>query len=398
MKVRRTVPPAAAEVTAGALVRAAAGIVAGARYRRRVELELKHYFGVRYVFLTSSGKSGLTLILRALKGLTGRRQVVIPAYTCFSVPAAVVRAGLAVRVCDIDPATFDFDYGCLETTITPQTLCVVPTHLFGLPSDVPRVARMCEKHGVFVVEDAAQAMGGRYHDRLLGTIGDVGFFSLGRGKTITCGSGGIIVTNSDRIGRAIALEYDAVRDPTIPEALRDFLRLLLMQVFVHPRVFWAPKAMPWLGLGRTIYDVGFPIKRLSGVNAGALHGWQDRLSRTLRARADTATYFGTALGLQALRRASASPARLPVVMESRDARDRIYSLSEEQGLGLGVMYPTAINAIEELRAGLGGQNAPIAELVAERLLTIPTHHLLSDRDKRAICELLRQGLGQEVAA
>ena len=398
MKVRRTLPPAAAEVTAGALLRAAAGIVVGKRYMRRVESQLKQYFGVRYVFLTSSGKSALTLILRALKNLANKRQVVIPAYTCFSVPAAVTRAGLDVRLCDIDPETFDFDYGCLEKTITGRTLCVVPTHLFGLPSDMTRVARLCNRDEVFVVEDAAQAMGGRYHDELLGTIGDVGFFSLARGKTITCGSGGVIVTNSDRIGRAIAQEYDGAGDPTIAETLRDFLCLLLMRVFVHPRVFWVPKAIPWLGLGQTRYDVGFPIKRLSGVNAGALHAWQDRLSRTLRARADTATYFGAALGLQALRRASASPARLPVVMESRDARDRIYSLSEEQGLGLGVMYPTAINAIEELRAGFGGQKAPAAELVAERLLTIPTHHLLSDRDKRAVCELLRQGLEQQVAA
>jgi dTDP-4-amino-4,6-dideoxygalactose transaminase len=385
-------------VTAGALLRAAAGIVAGKRYTRRVESQLKQYFGVRYVFLTSSGKSALTLILKALKNLADRRQVVIPAYTCFSVPAAVIRAGLDVSICDIDPETFDFDYGCLEKTITRQTLCVVPTHLFGLPSDMTRVARLCDKDEVFVVEDAAQAMGGRYHDRLLGTLGDVGFFSLGRGKNITCGSGGIIVTNSDRLGRAIAREYDGVPDPTVAETVKDFLRLLLMRAFVHPRLFWVPKAIPWLGLGQTTYDVRFPVTRLSGVNVGALHGWQDRLWRTIRSRAETAAYFCAVLGLQALREASASPARLPVMMESRGARDRIYSLSEEQGLGLGVMYPTAINAIEELRAGFGGQNAPAAELVGERLLTIPTHHLLSEMDKRSICELLRQGLEQQVAA
>ena len=397
MKVQRTLPPAAAEVTAAALLRAAAGIVLGARYRRRVEAQVKDYFGVRSVFLTSSGQAALTLILGALKSLTGRRQVVIPAYTCFSVPAAVTRAGLEVRVCDIDPATLDFDYGCLAKTIIRDTLCVVPTHLFGVPSDVARVSRLCEPAGAFVVEDAAQAMGGRDGGRLLGTTGDVGFFSLARGKTITCGSGGIIVTNSDRIGRAIAREYDAVREPTVTEALRDFLRLLLMRAFVHPSVFWIPKAMPWLGLGQTRYDVGFPITRLSRVNAGALHGWRERLSRTLRTRGETAAYFRAALGLQAGRVSTAS-ARLPVVMESREARDRTYSVSEQRGLGLGVMYPTAIHAIEELRTSAGGQRAPAAELLAERLLTIPTHHLLSAADKRAVCALVRQGLRQEIAA
>jgi perosamine synthetase len=398
VKVRRTLPPAAAEVTAGALLRAAAGIVVAKRFTDRVESQVKHYFGVRHAFLTSSGKAALTLVLKALASLADRRQVVIPAYTCFSVAAAVRRAGLDVTVCDVDPETFDFDYQSLETTITRQTLCVVPTHLFGLPSDMRRVARLCADQDAFVVEDAAQAIGGRYRGKLLGTIGDAGFFSLGRGKSITCGSGGIIVTNSERIGRAIAREYERADHPSVADAVRDFLGLVLLRIFVDPRLFWVAKAMPWLRLGETRYDVEFPIRRLSGVSAGALHGWQERLSRTIRARAHTAAYFCTALGLQAPRWASASPARLPVVMGSREARDRMHALSEARGLGLGVMYPTAINAIEELRAAVGGQDATAADLLADRLLTIPTHHLLSDADKQAVCELLRQGLQAQVAA
>jgi perosamine synthetase len=398
INVRRTLPPAAAEMTAGALLRAAAGLVARKRYLARLESELRHHFDVRHVFLTSSGKCALTIILRALSDLSGRRQVVVPAYTCFSVPAAVIRASLHVRVCDIDPATLDFDYGCLARTITPQTLCVVPTHLFGLPADVTSVARLCRRQGTFVVEDAAQAIGIRDRGTLLGTMGDVGFFSLGRGKTITGGSGGIIVTNSGRIAGAITRHYAALPHPTFAETLRDFLRLLLMRVFLHPGLFWIPRSMPWLRLGQTIYDAEFPIARLSGVNAGALHGWRDRLWRTLRDRRATAEYFGAALGLPPAHRTPGSPVRLPVVMESREARDRLYAISEQRGLGLGIMYPTAINAIEDLRAMVGGQQAPGAELVAERLLTIPTHHLVSEADKRALCELLRPARGQAVAA
>jgi dTDP-4-amino-4,6-dideoxygalactose transaminase len=397
VNIQRTLPPAAAEVNTAALLRAAVGIVGGARYIRRAQAQLKEYFGVDYVFLTSSGACALTLILRALRSLTGRREVVIPAYTCFSVPAAVVRAGLHVRVCDIDPTTLDFDYRRLDGAITRDTLCVVPTHLFGLPSDVDRVARIARTVGTFVVEDAAQAMGGRNGSRLLGTIGDVGFFSLARGKTITCGSGGVVVTSSRRIGQAIARQYDAVREATVGEAFRDFARLLLMRAFLHPCLFWLPKAVPRLQLGRTRYDVGFPMTRLSGVNAGALHGWQARLARTLRLRAESAAYFCAALGLQAAR-AHAAPARLPVVMDSREARDRLYALSERRGLGLGVMYPTAIHAIDELKTSVGGQRAPAAELVAERLLTIPTHHLVSATDRRAVCDLVREGWRTRVAA
>src|SRR5207245_5662503 len=90
---------------------------------------------------------------------------------------------------------------------TDDTLCVVPTHLLGLPSDVERVKDLCEGKGTFVVEDAAQAMGLKHGDHLAGSLGDVSFFSLGRGKNITCGSGGIILTNSDSIAKSIQNEY-----------------------------------------------------------------------------------------------------------------------------------------------------------------------------------------------
>jgi perosamine synthetase len=398
MKIQRTLPPAAAPVPATALVRAAVGMVAGSRYLRRIETELKRHFGVRHVFLTSSGKSALTLILKALHRVTGRREVVIPAYTCFSVPAAIARAGLDVRVCDIDPTTLDFDHKRLTAMITERTMCVVPTHLFGLPSDVARVVRMCQDRGVAVVEDAAQAMGAREQGRLLGTLGDVGFFSFDRGKAITCGSGGVVVTNSDRIGRVLADEYTRTPRASVARSVADLLRLVALRVFVTPRLFWIPKAMPWLGVGRTTYDVDFPVTRLSGVNAGALLGWRERLSSATRMRAATAAYFGAALGSLPRPPAEAAPARLAVLMESREARDRMYALSEARGLGLGLMYPTPITAIEALRPQLDGQRVPGAMLVAERLLTIPTHHLVSDTDRRAMCDLLQRQPAREMAA
>lgn len=397
MKIQRTVPPAAAELPAIVLARAAMGLVLGRKYTRRLEDQLKAYFGVRHVFLTCSGKSALTLILRALTGLTRRRQVVIPAYTCFSVPAAVMRAGLDVRVCDIDPTTLDFDYASLARVLTDETLCVVATHLLGHPADVIRVTRMSRRAGAVVVEDAAQAMGGRDDGALLGTRGDVGFFSLGRGKPITCGAGGIVVTNSDAIGRALAEQYEAVPAPSVSAAVTDLLRLLLMRVFVHPRLFWGPKAIPRVGVGRTAYHVGFPIARLSGPSAGALQGWRERLSQTSRARSEIAAYFCAALGPRA-RWPGFPGSRLAVLTESRQARDRLYAASEARGLGLGLMYPAPITAIDELKARFAGAHVPGAQFVADRLLTLPTHHHLSEMDKRGVCELLHPHLPAQVAA
>jgi len=167
-----------------------AGLIVKARYIKKIEAEIKEHFGVKHVFLVSSGKAALALILLALKSIISRQEVLIPAYTCFSVPSAIIKADLKVSLCDVDSNTLDFNFDLLKKSLNHRTLAVVPTHLLGLPSDIYRIKTLCREKGVFVVEDTAQAMGGKYKGKMLGTLGDVGFFSLGRGKNITCGSGG----------------------------------------------------------------------------------------------------------------------------------------------------------------------------------------------------------------
>ena len=89
---------------------------------KKFENELKDYFGVNHVFLVSSGKAALTLILQSLAAITGKDEVVIPSYTCFSVPSAVVRAGLKPVISDIGENDFNFDFQRLKEAITDRTL------------------------------------------------------------------------------------------------------------------------------------------------------------------------------------------------------------------------------------------------------------------------------------
>src|SRR6185295_5908966 len=99
MRIGRTLPPAAAPIGIGAVVSGFAGILTGTRRLDRFHRELKDYFGVKHCFLVSSGQAAFTLILLALKELSpGRDEVLIPAFTCYSVPAAIVRAGLRIRL------------------------------------------------------------------------------------------------------------------------------------------------------------------------------------------------------------------------------------------------------------------------------------------------------------
>jgi len=362
----------------------------GKKYREKLDGEIKECFGVRSEWCVSSGKAALTLILSALTELSKRKRVVIPAYTCFSVPSAIVKAGLEVTLCDIDPVTFDFDRRSLETSIDEETLCVIPNHLFGIPSNLDLIARLCRERGAYLVEDAAQAMGGTYKGKKLGTIGDAGFYSLGRGKNLTCGSGGILVTNSFKLAPVIERLYSELEAPGFLATVKEFLQLLLMAVFIRPMFYWFPDGLPFLKLGETLFYREFPVEKLSGMKAGCLWNWPKRLETANRVRSVTAEYFREHLPLQKF---SIQPAicylRLPLLLARREIRDRFYAYSRAKGLGLSRMYPTAVNEIEEIKGIFDGKAYPGAKEVAERLLTLPTHHLMTQRDKEAICALFR---------
>ena len=351
---------------------------------RTLEDSVRQYFGVRHVFLVSSGKAALTMTLMGLKEASPRTDVVIPAYTCYSMPAAVISAGLRPVLCDINPSTFDFDHDQLEATLTDNTLCVVAHHLFGIASDIDRVRAMCHARGIVVIEDAAQAMGVESASRKLGTLGDVGVFSLGRGKNITCGSGGIVITRSDSIAAALRAQWPRLESPLAAESLKDFAKLVFMAIFIRPRLYWIPNALPFLRLGQTIFPKSVAVKRLSGMQAGLLHDWEHRLSESNHRRSETAASVSRQMSLSLPQGPSHPYLRLPILAATPQGRERIHSFAQRRGLGLSVAYPTPINEIPEISHMFDGRRFPTARRVSEHILTIPTHQWISEKDKRAI--------------
>jgi dTDP-4-amino-4,6-dideoxygalactose transaminase len=389
MKIGRSLPPAAAPLGWRDVWHGIAGAFAPRRALRAREDELRREFGVAHVFPVSSGTAALRLALTALKSLSPGTDVVMPAYTCFSVPAAILKAGLRPVLCDIVPSTFDFDPGLLERTLTSGTLCVIAHHLFGVPSDIGSIRAACRARGIFVVEDAAQAMGAEQNGRKLGTAGDVGIFSFGRGKNVTCGSGGVVITNSPEIAEAIARHYRDVPSPTPWENLKDFVTLVLMAIFIRPRLYWIPAALPFLRLGETVFPKEVPVRRLSGIKAGILRDWQERLARSNQIRSETADYFRQRMPRRVAQRESHPYLRLPILAESPKEKQRLYAFSRAHGLGLSLAYPTPVDEIPEIRAAINGQRFPSAGRIAANLLTLPTHHWLLEKDKRALADLCR---------
>ena len=121
-------------------------------------------------------------------------EVIVPAFTWIATPNAVEYMGARPIFCDIDPITLNIDIAQIESCITPRTVGIVPVHLFGLCADMQPILDIAKKHDIWVVEDAACALGARYNGMHAGNFGDMGCFSFHPRKTITTGEGGMIVT------------------------------------------------------------------------------------------------------------------------------------------------------------------------------------------------------------
>jgi perosamine synthetase len=383
----RHLAPAAAPLAVRDLWSGFRGLLSSQGAEARLTRELSKALAVEHIFFVSSGRAALSLILTALHRLSGRRRVILPAYTCFSVPAAVIHAELDVVLCDINPTTLDFDYEQLEALVADTTpLCVVVTHLFGFEADVQRVREMCGPRGVFVIDDAAQAFGTVTAAGPLGTLGDVGFYSFGRGKTVTSVRGGAIVTGSSAIAQEVEREYAALPMPSRWHGVSTLAEALVLLVLLRPSLYWLPASMPFLGLGETTYSPNFLVRRFSGVEAGLLIDWRRRLAEATAVRARRAGSLSQVIGIN---RSGERPCiRLPLLCESRQERDRLYEESQRRGLGFSLMYPTAVSAIPELHSHIDRRRFPHAERVAECLLTLPVHPLVSDDDCGVIQQVL----------
>ncbi len=391
--IGRSLPPAAAPLFFRDILNGLRGLVNGTGETERFRDELKKYFGVRHCFLVSSGKAALTLLLKALHDLHPQRnEVVIPAFTCYSVPASVLRAGMKIRLCDTDPRTLDFNISELQeyfqtTGDRPisRLLAVLPTHLFGRPAEIDTLRDLVTDRNLTIIEDAAQAMGGRWQGKKLGTLGDAGFFSLDRGKAFSTVEGGVIVTNHDDLAGKISKRLNQLADYSRTETIQLVCKAFFILVFQRPSLFWIPRALPFLGLGKTVYDPDFRMRRFSPFAAGLARNWRSRLEKFRKIRRkncnNLALFLEKSLNIYCTDTDTVTEMiRLPVFLNDQRQRAETIQRSKQQGLGIMPAYPTAVNGISALRNIFKGQEYPGAELLSKSLLTLPIHPFVTKKD------------------
>jgi len=164
---------------------------------KELEQEICRIFGSKYAQLTSSGTSALTTAMAAL-GIGQGDEVIMPTFTFVASFEAVLSVGAIPVLVDVDE-TLTLDPKAVKEAITPDTKCIMPVHMCGSMANLDALKNICDQHDLLLLEDACQSIGASYKGKMVGTIGDAGTFSFDFVKTITCGEGGAVMTNSEDV-------------------------------------------------------------------------------------------------------------------------------------------------------------------------------------------------------
>ena len=164
---------------------------------KELEQEICKRFGSKHAHLLSSGTAALTTAMAAL-GIGSGDEVIMPSFTFVASFEAVLSVGAIPVLVDVDE-TLTLDPAAVRKAITQKTKCVMPVHMCGSMADMNALVAICKEHSLLLLEDACQSIGATYKGKSLGTIGDAGTFSFDFVKTMTCGEGGVVLTNNEEV-------------------------------------------------------------------------------------------------------------------------------------------------------------------------------------------------------
>jgi dTDP-4-amino-4,6-dideoxygalactose transaminase len=329
------------------------------------EQRFSAYLGAKHCIGLNNGTSALHLALLACGVGSGHEVITTPA-TWISTSWAISYVGARPVFVDVDPVTFTLDPGLAEWAITPWTKAILPVHLYGQTADLGALRQLADRHGLALIEDAAQAHGAKFDGRRVGTIGNAGCFSFYPGKNLGAfGEGGCVVTDDDGIARHIRCLRDHAQD----------------------------------GRHRHV-EIGFNA-RMEGMQGAVLGAKLAHLDDWNAARARHAARYGELLAnvpgitLPQAPRPDGHVWHLYVIMVHGRDREGVRRALAERGVTTGVHYPTPV-PFQPVYAHLGHRTGdfPVAEQLMERCISLPMYPELRPEQVEYVAKSLREVMRQ----
>ena len=369
-----------------------------------LEESLAAFLEVPSVQLECSGTAALIIALTTLKQTSSRRSVILPAYTCPLVALAVLHCGLTPVLCDLAPGSFDDCAESLERLCNTDVLAIIATHLGGRVCDLDRVTSIAQRHGAFVIEDAAQSLGAVWRGRKAGTIGDIGFFSLAAGKGLTLYEGGALVARDPAVRKALEETSSRIAPYQLLWEWRRALQLIGYRLLYRPGMLRIAYGLP---LRRALRKRQFTAAIGDDFTSSIPLHRVGSFRRNIGARAVTRLpAFLDALSMQAAirRRLLRSIPRIAVIgdaegtrgtwpffmvmMPTTEVRDLALNQLWTAGAGVTRLFIHALPDYPYLQAQLGTHHVPNARDFAARMLTISNSPWLLKADFHRICDVL----------
>ena len=309
------------------------------------------YLGAKAVIPCANGTDALQIALMALDLQPGDEVITSP-FTFFATAEVIALLGLIPVFVDINPETFNLDPAKLEAAITPETRCIIPVHLFGLTCDMEPIMALADKHGIWVIEDNAQAIGSEYtfkdgHKEKAGLIGHIGSTSFYPSKNLGAyGDAGALYTN----------------DPVLAEKLQMICNHGARKKYHHERI----------GVN----------SRLDTIQAAVLDAKLKHLDEYTAARQQAAAWYDELLGNVEGISIPGRPANSTHVFHQytlrihagRERRDRLQAQLAERKIPTMVYYPVPLHTQEAYASyGFNKGDFPVSEASCEQVISLPIH-------------------------
>ncbi|MDD5595410.1 MAG: DegT/DnrJ/EryC1/StrS family aminotransferase [Candidatus Omnitrophica bacterium] len=372
-----------------------------------LEEDFKKYLGSPAALLTYSGTAAFYLILETVKKLSNKKTVVIPAFICPLIPLAIKKAGLKIKVCDTNADNFDFDINKLKNICAADNdiLAIMALHLGGLPIDFLALEEIAQICNAFIIEDCAQSLGAKYHDRKTGSLGQFSFFSLCRGKGLTIYEGGIAVTNRPEYAHTLnGTAGEIMHQDILSESLK-VAELFAYSIFYQPSLFWFAFRLPqlfWQLRNNPVKAMGeyfkadFPLHKVSGFREYIGHLNFPSLEEKISAqRKKVDIYFDGLKNIPGIKpviepgQTKASYPYLALIFEDAQKRNLCLDIFRNSGLGISQVYLQAITDYAYLKNIVPDAPCPNSRQLSKKTITLSTNSFLKEADLGNILKKLK---------